>query len=314
MDKEYQYMVFTKCLTYNQAQYIEQTLNGFAIQDTSYSIVFCIIDDASTDGEQDVICKWAGKNLNLCDSGENSWNKKDFGLQLVAHHKEKENLIFNIILLAENHHGKKSKLPYFIELQNNSKYNAICEGDDYWTQPHKIQTQVDFMEKHSECSMCFHAHHSIFPNGSLVECKPEPCKVKYYPEDVVDKAGGFMATNSMLFRSEYLIKESKPDFWKHSLIGDLPRMLFLITKGCFGYIDESMSAYREMAKGSWSERDKKATVSQLIKKLKHNKLMYKEFDIYTEGKYSALTKKRVKKNKRVFYIRIVKTFFRSIFE
>ena len=312
MKNDYKYMVFTKCLTFNQAQYIEQTLNGFAMQDTRYSIVFCIIDDASTDGEQDVIRKWAETNLCLCDSGENTWNIKDFGLQLVAHHKEKGNLIFNIILLAENHHGKKSKIPYYIELRNNSRYNAICEGDDYWDHPLKIQTQVEFLENHPECSMCFHAHHSLQPDGSLVERKPETDKDIFYPEDIIDKAGGFMATNSMLFRSEYLINENIPDFWKHSLVGDLPRMLFLITKGNFGYINKFMSVYRVMAKGSWSERDNKASVSQLIKKLKHNMLMYKEFDLYTEGKYSTLIEKRVKRNKQVFYIRIVKTIFRSI--
>ena len=52
--KEYKYTVFTKCYTYNHAPYILDTLRGFAIQQTSFPIVFAIADDASTDGEPEL--------------------------------------------------------------------------------------------------------------------------------------------------------------------------------------------------------------------------------------------------------------------
>ena len=152
MEREYKYMVVTKCLTFNHAPYIEETLNGFMIQQTSFPCVYIVIDDASTDGEQDVLHRWAKQNLVLEDN-DASHQHLDYGERYTACLKNNPQSFFVIILLSENHHGKKSKFPYISEWLENAKYQAFCEGDDYWIDPQKLEMQVQFMENHADYGM-----------------------------------------------------------------------------------------------------------------------------------------------------------------
>ena len=55
MEQNYKYMVVTKCMTYNQSKFICDTLKGFEMQATTFPVVYCIVDDASTDGEQGLL-------------------------------------------------------------------------------------------------------------------------------------------------------------------------------------------------------------------------------------------------------------------
>ena len=62
---DYKYKVATQCMTYNQRPYIEDTLKGFVMQQTTFPVVYVVVDDASTDGEQELLFNWAHKNLNF---------------------------------------------------------------------------------------------------------------------------------------------------------------------------------------------------------------------------------------------------------
>ena len=148
------YLVVTHCFTYNQAPFIETTLRGFTIQQTTFPSAYIVIDDASTDGEQDLLKKWANEHLLLKNSGQN-WEEMPYGKLLIAPQKENPQSLFVLLLLNENHyqHGKDHlKLTYISEWNNNAKYIAFCEGDDYWIDPHKLQIQVDYMENHPNIS------------------------------------------------------------------------------------------------------------------------------------------------------------------
>jgi glycosyltransferase involved in cell wall biosynthesis len=89
-------------------------------------------DDASTDGTTAIVHEYARRYPDIIKpviETENQWQKG--GLKHIIH------------IMNENY--------------RNGKYIAFCEGDDYWTAPHKLQQQVDFLESHSEYSMCFHS-------------------------------------------------------------------------------------------------------------------------------------------------------------
>lgn len=125
------YMVNISCMTYNHEDYIEEALKGFVMQKTDFPFCALVIDDASTDGTAEIIRQYEQKYPEIIKG----------------------------VYLTENHYSiKKSKIPYYRPWRERSKYIAICEGDDYWTDPLKLQKQVDFLEANSEYSVCTHTY------------------------------------------------------------------------------------------------------------------------------------------------------------
>lgn len=118
------------CITYNHAPFIRKCLEGFLMQETTFPVEILIHDDASTDGTDDIIREYAAK-----------YQDKIFPLY------EKEN---------KYSQGYAEKMDFFNYDRARGKYLAICEGDDYWTDPLKLQKQVDFMEMHEDYSVCWH--------------------------------------------------------------------------------------------------------------------------------------------------------------
>lgn len=150
MEQEYRYMVATRCLTFNHASYIEDAINGFVIQETTFPVVTIIVDDASTDGEPEVIKRYLTNHFQEPYRTEET---DDYSLT-CANHKTNPNCTFVVFLLKYNHYRKqKPKKPYFAEWLDNAKYHAICEGDDYWIDPNKLQMQVSFLEENPKCSL-----------------------------------------------------------------------------------------------------------------------------------------------------------------
>ena len=151
------YKVYVSCMTFNQAKFITDALNGFTMQQTTFPFVCTIVDDASTDGEQEVISKYVEKNFDL-DEGSVSFHKEtEYAHITYAQHKKNRNCYFAILYLKENHYSKKKdKCQYLKEWIDGIDYVAICEGDDYWIDSSKLQKQIDFLDSHKDCSMCFH--------------------------------------------------------------------------------------------------------------------------------------------------------------
>ena len=275
-------MVTIQCCTYNQENYIRECLEGFIKQKTTFRFEVVVHDDASTDGTPGII-------------------------------REFERLypdIIKPIYETENQYSKQDGSIYrIVNEQTHGKYIAICEGDDYWIDPIKIQKQVDFMESHPECSFCFHPHYRLLPKGSMVEHRPKEIKMIYSAEDVILGGGGFMATNSMLYRKELRPRE-KPSFWKNCPVGDLPLMLYLVSKGKCGYIDETMSVYRVAAIGSWSTRQN----SIAIKKKHHKAIlrMFQEYDTYTNQVFHNTIRKKIRINNSNFLQSVLWSYARGI--
>lgn len=189
MEKEnHKWKVCVRCYTYNQAPYIADAMNGFTMQQTDFPYVCCIVDDASTDEEQDVIRKYISENFDFDNSGKYYIKETDYGTLMFARHKSNVNCFFAVVLLKENHNGtpelKAKKRSYISEWENSCKYEALCEGDDYWTDPLKLQKQVDFLEGHPEYTFACHRF-SIFDERTK-EWHKEYCYDLYHNNINID--------------------------------------------------------------------------------------------------------------------------------
>lgn len=149
------FKVCVRCFTYNQSEYITDAMNGFCIQNTDYPFVCCIVDDASTDGEQNVIIDYLHNHFNMQDSI--AYEKEtDYARIFYSQHKVNRNCYFAVLLLKENHYSiKKSKIGYLAEWRDMCIYEAMCEGDDYWIDYEKLQVQTDLMDKYPLCAMTY---------------------------------------------------------------------------------------------------------------------------------------------------------------
>ena len=296
--EEINYKVLVKCITFNHAPYIVDCMNSFTMQKTDFPYICCIIDDASTDGEPDIIRKYIQENFNLEDESVVRIEETNDYVFWLAQHKTNKNCYFAVYLLKYNHYNaKKKKEQYIEEWFKNSKYTALCEGDDYWIDSLKLQKQVDFMECHPNHSLCFCAHRNLYSSGKFRDVLRYDDNNEFCPmEDMILGGGSYMATNSMLFKNS--MYESYEVWAKDSPIGDIPIMLTLAVNGHVGYISDVMCVYRVMSSGSWNQR----MASDYKKRYIHYRAMLKvfnQFDEYTGYRYHKtvlLKKRKYKKN------------------
>jgi len=253
--ESYKYMVRVSCMTYNHALYVVDTMNGFCIQDTSFPYVCTILDDASNDGEPEVIKQYLQKHFDLNNTHVVRNEETDDYCLTFAQHKTNKNCFFAVLFLKYNHYQiKKPKSPYLTEWNESSKYVALCEGDDYWIDPLKLQKQVDLMEVHPNCSLC-HGDENFLKQetGEVITNYNKPLLYKYKEsngERVFDYLINFeimIKTATTLFRTDTLSQITKQRAeLKQPLfrMGDVPLWLDLISNGTVLYLDEVLAVYR----------------------------------------------------------------------
>lgn len=152
------------CNTYNQTSYIKDTMDGFCMQQTNFPFVCLIMDDASTDGEPEVIKQYLNDHFDI------EWSKEtdDYHLTL-ARHQENKNCYFAVYLLKYNHYSiKKPRLKYYREVTDEIDYVALCEGDDYWTDAHKLQKQADALDANPQVTLVYTNFQTIDGEGNLI--------------------------------------------------------------------------------------------------------------------------------------------------
>jgi glycosyltransferase involved in cell wall biosynthesis len=137
-------LVAIHCLVYNHEPYLRDCLDGFVMQQTNFPFVVIVHDDASTDGSAAIIREYEEKYPDIIKpiyEKENQWRKGTL------------TKVMNVAIEA-----------------TGAKYVAMCEGDDYWTDPLKLQKQVDFLENHSEYDMvCARFNHLVHETGEIEE-------------------------------------------------------------------------------------------------------------------------------------------------
>lgn len=276
------FKVSIRCMTYNQKDYITDALDGFTMQKTCFPFLAIVMDDASTDGEQIVIESYLEKHFSLSDDISKQWETKE-ARWIFAQHKEITNCFFVVSLLKKNLYKQKLlKLELIKEWEKKSKYIALCEGDDYWTDPLKLQKQVDYLESHPNCCMSTHAAY-FDVNGDLCELGCQHKTEQDLTTNEVIKYGGlYLATASLIFRKE--LNNDWPEWRKLSNVGDYPLQILGTLRGKLHFLPEKMCVYRYMHQGSWTYNEQQIGVN--IHRLKTEIAFLNKLDEETDYRYS----------------------------
>lgn len=246
------FLIRVSCMTFNHVSYIEDAMNGFCLQETSFPFVCTIVDDASTDGAQDVIKTYLQRYFDLDDESIVKRDSSNDCERIFAQHKNNKNCYFAVVFLKYNHYSiKKSKIPYFHEWLD-TKYIAICEGDDYWTSPKKLQKQVDYLEDNPDCCMCAHAAYWEREGVRYLGGCQYVSSHDLTTDEVIRNGGLYLSTNSLIFRS--WLFDDRPEWRKKSFVGDYPLQILGTLRGRLHFLPDTMSVYRFMAEGSWTAR------------------------------------------------------------
>ena len=232
-------LVTVRCLAYNHAPYIRQCLEGFVMQKTSFRFQVIIHDDASTDGTDDIIREYAEKYPDI----------------IVP------------IFETENQYSKRNGA---ISRQMNrlmkGTYAAYCEGDDYWTDPLKLEKQVSFLEQHPDYIMAcnrtqlFSQKKGRFVGETLCYSSDRDISA----EDTILHGGLYIPSCSSVYR--WNIRDSFTDYCKNSPVGDYPLQIMCAIKGKIRYFSDCMSVYRIDIHTSWMGKRKTINSEEQLRK------------------------------------------------
>lgn len=267
-------LVSVSCTTYNHEPYIRDAIEGFLMQKTTFPVKIVIFEDCSTDNTAKIL-----KDYNAIYPG-----------------------LFSMFLMKENTYKKpfrrKAGEPFRQE-RSKAKYIAMCEGDDYWTDPLKLQKQVDFMEANGDCSLCYHKTRVKMVNNSIEDsffgAKGIEGPTIFTLEDFIKTNNAIgIRTVAMLIRTEVAKSISK---WQiQTPLGDLKLQLYSGLMGNYGYLPDEMAVYNRGNPGSWS--DNTHTIEWHLKRARDSKKLYTLFDEFTNYNYSELINKKNEKGIR----------------
>lgn len=217
-------LISVLCITYNQRDYIAVALDSFLAQEFNGPIEVIVNDDCSTDGTT----------------------------QILLDYQKRRPDVFRIITHEENQFSKgKSTMGEFVIPLMRGKYGAMCEGDDYWTDPHKLQYQYDLMTRHPEYVVCCHANENVQAESgtrlSVMRYADHDCVVA--TRDALSRTQCY-STNSLFTTYQALQDYRASELYRCSCDGDQKMLVYFATHGEIYYIDKIMSAYRFLAKNS----------------------------------------------------------------
>lgn len=249
-------LVSISCITFNHARYLRECFDGFLMQQTNFAFEVVIHDDASTDETK----------------------------AIIEEYTQKHPTIFYPMYQTENQYSKgvRGFMAKFNIPRAKGKYIAFCEGDDYWTDPNKLQKQVDFLEANEDYIACFH--------NAWIENSIENKRYEYHPwkesraitsKEVIEIGGYIFPTAALVFR-----KSAKIQPLENCSAGDLSIALDLLSQGKFYYFNDFMCVYRRHENGIYSgiikdlEKMQKLQIS-VISLIKEKSLLFpKEYNDY----------------------------------
>lgn len=240
-------------MTYNHERFIAQALDSVLLQETDFQFEILVSEDASTDRTREIV------------------------LDYHRRHPDR------IRLLLSEHNLRSNEVVARGLRAARGRYVALLDGDDYWTSSHKLARQVEFLERHPECSMCFH-------NALVVEEErgregrywtPEHQKELSTLEDIW--AGNFIATCSAMYRNG-VVPEVPAWYIPLFPITDWPLHILHAERGPIGYLDAAMGAYRYHPGGLYSGRGE-------WEKLETTARFYETMNRNLEGRHEQLIRR-----------------------
>lgn len=287
--KEYKALV--KCLTYNQSKYIQETLNGFVIQKTNFPFVCLVMDDASTDGEQDIIREWMESE---CEMSCAEVIDIPASIVYIVPHKQNSSCTFAFYFLKNNLHKlSQEKVKLINPWRKCCEYEAVCEGDDYWIDSLKLHKQVTFLDENPDYTMCctdaiIQTNQSELDWARYNEDKTIPV------EDIIIGGGLFIQTTTILFRTKLKSDEEYPDFAKRCHVGDYPLQIYAALTGKVYWFASKMAVYRYQVGNSWTSiNNAKICTDNMVKGWQSEIYMLQGMDNLSQRKYHDVFNKRI---------------------
>ena len=268
-------MVTVYCLAYNHEKYIRKCLYSILGQKTNFPFKIIVNDDASTDNTRSIIEEIAAKYPDV----------------IIP------------VLHDENQFQKKvSVVKTHIEPRVESKYVAICEGDDYWCNSNKLQMQFDIMEANPKCGACLHRTAEVTEDekktGLYYPMQDLPTGVLSSKEFFDAFEPRMFHTTSYFFRASlwHAYLQDPPAYKAVCHVGDVPYLLYFGSKSRIYFINKVMSCYRRGGVSSFTYSRFQVNPERLIRHHLAIIRTYQEFDKETDGKYHWLCIRRISKN------------------
>jgi glycosyltransferase involved in cell wall biosynthesis len=248
---------------YNQQAYISQAINSILMQEVAFDYELVIGEDASTDSTREIV------------------------LELQRKHPDKIRVLLRSRSEAERDRarqigGKTSFMEGFRACRG--QYIALLDGDDYWTSPHKLQKQVDYLDSQPEISLCFHDVIGIDERAPH-----EPMNMAHAGQKEISTlaeiaTGNFILPCSVMFRNH--LWENMPEAFRKTRNGDWMLFMLCAEHGKIGFINEVMAVYRIHGDGAWSKLTN-------IQQLKQHISTYELIDEHLKFKYHPLISKKI---------------------
>lgn len=204
------------CITYNQEKYIGQMLDGIVNQRTDFDFEVMIGEDQSTDRTRKIIEEYQSKYpglITILPGNENLGVRKNFAKTLLS---------------------------------GCGEYAAVCEGDDYWTDPLKLQKQVDYLDAHPDTDLCFHNTEIFYEDSGRKELSNPPGQpVITDLHDLISK--WYIMTCSMVYRRNF---SALPGWFTKVFNTDYALQMIISSNGSkVAYLPDTMAVYRKHEQG-----------------------------------------------------------------
>lgn len=199
------------CVTvYNLEQYLDQTFQSVLAQKTTFPVEIVVVDDCSTDSSRDIIRRYEKEHPGVFTLGFNEQNMK----------------------------APKSYLKAFALAQG--EYLAVLDGDDFWTDPYKLQKQVDFLDANPDFVMSHTNALMFYTNGSTALFTKRPKKERYTVVELLEDSNNW--NSSVVYRN--IFKGNYPDWLGKLIHNDYPLHVLHALRGKIHYMAEATGNYR----------------------------------------------------------------------
>jgi len=249
-------LVTIKCMVYNHEPYLRQCLDGFVMQKANFKFEAVVHDDASTDDSANIIREYTEKypdTIIPIYESENQYSKGGF------------DRVFQIV-----------------NKRITGKYVAYCEGDDYWTDPYKLQNQVDYLESHPECGLVYtqaQQYEQVSGNISLAWARQSDFK------DIL------LNQNSIVTLTSCYRKTILDDYYKEIKVNadwkmvDLPLWLYISYYSKIKFFSQVTGVYRILGESASHSSDINKNIDFILSSYSIKKYFAKNFN---QNKYDRI--------------------------